>query len=62
MSFDPPEDFTAWPGAKLATEAKRADRALGADIDRLRIADERFRAILDRSLAIEAEQLRRRNK
>ena len=48
-------------GEELRTEARKHDKALGAEIDRLRLSDERFREILDRSLALEDEINRRRN-
>lgn len=48
-------------GEALRTAAKRADRALGAELDRLRISDEGFRAALDKALALEDEINRRRN-
>ena len=48
-------------GEELRTEARKHDKALGAEIDRLRLSDERFREILDRSLAFEDEINRRRN-
>lgn len=48
-------------GENLRNEAKWADRMLADEITRMRAHDEQFRAVLDYSLAVEAEQLRRRN-
>lgn len=48
-------------GEELRRESKRADKALGAELDRIRISDDRFRSILDRSLALESELQRRKN-
>lgn len=48
-------------GEELRREAKRIDRALGAEIDRLRMADPQFKSVLDRSLEIEDEVNRRKN-
>jgi hypothetical protein len=49
-------------GEELRRQARRADRDLGAEIDRLQIADERFRSVLRRSLDLEAEQEARKSR
>lgn len=61
MSYDLPPDFRSLSGGQLRDEARRTDRQLGREIDRLRIADAQFRAVIDRALAIEDEQARRKN-
>lgn len=53
-------DLLRLSGEKLRIEAKRADAALAVEIDRLQISDPQFKTILQYSLAVEAEQLRRR--
>lgn len=53
--------FQHLPGEALRTQLKRADTALGAEIDRLQIADERFKGVLHRALDLQAEADARRN-
>jgi len=55
-------DLHALSGENLRREAKRADRALADEIVRVRATDIRFGAVLDYSLAVEAEQERRKNR
>ncbi len=62
MSFDPPHDFSKLSGETLRNEARRTDRLLGRELERLRQTDEQFRAVLDRSLALEVEIDRRKNR
>jgi len=62
LSYDLPPDFSALSGEQLRNEAKRTDRQLGREIDRLRISDAQFRAVIDRVLAIEDEQASRKNR
>lgn len=47
-------------GEELRNEGRRADRRLGAELDRLRLSDSGFKAVLDRALEIESEIERRR--
>lgn len=54
-----PRDMT---GEELRKESRRVDKSLGAEIDRLRISDSRFRSVLDRSLTLESEINRRKNR
>lgn len=49
-------------GEELRRESRKADRALGAFLDAIYVRDERFRGILDRSLELENELIRRRNR
>jgi hypothetical protein len=49
-------------GEELRREAKKADKALGAELDRLQLTDERFKRVLERALALETEVDRRKNK
>lgn len=56
------KDPSDMSGMELRTESKRADRALGAELDRIRIQDERFRQALDRSIALQDELDRRKNR
>jgi hypothetical protein len=58
---DPTHGLSAMSGEQLRNEGRRRDRQLGKEIDRLRLGDEQFRRVLDRSLAVEDEQARRRN-
>lgn len=53
-------DLSKLSGERLRAEARRADRALAAEIARLRGHDPEFRAVIDHALAVEDEQLRRR--
>ena len=48
-------------GEELRSIAKSTDRKLGFEIERMRRIDPKFKEVLDRSLALEAEILRRRN-
>lgn len=48
-------------GEELRAISKSTDRKLGFEIERMRMKDSQFKAVLDRSLALEAELLRRRN-
>ena len=54
--------YAALTGEQLRKAAKQADSALGSELDRLQLTDERFRRILLRSLALEAEIAARKNK
>lgn len=54
-------DLTKLSGEQLRKEAKRADRALEVEIVRLRGHDPAFHAALEWTLAVEEEQLRRKN-
>lgn len=56
------KDPSDMKGEELRKEAKKYDRAVGAEIDRIRLSDERFRTILDRSLALDDEIEKRRNR
>ena len=56
------KDLSQLSGEQLRREATRADTRLGAEIDRLRIHDVAFKTVLEYSLAVEAEQNRRRNR
>jgi len=49
-------------GEELRKAARKADKALADEIVRMRATDEQFREVLDRALAVEDEQLRRKNK
>jgi len=53
-------DLRTMSGEQLRKEAKRADAKLADEIVRIRATDEPFREVLERSLAVEAEQMRRR--
>lgn len=52
--------FSHLSGEALRTQLKRADTKLGDEIDRLRIVDSQFRAVLDRALALQDEADARR--
>lgn len=54
-------DLTKLSGEQLRTVARRAERALAVEITRLRAHDPAFRAVIDHALAVEDEQLRRKN-
>lgn len=62
MSQDPPAnaDLRAMSGERLRTEGRRIDRKIGAELDRVRMADAQFRTVLDRSLAVEDEIAKRK--
>lgn len=49
-------------GEELRNEAKKIDKRLGFELDRLRRSDAQFRSVLDRSLALEQEIDRRKNR
>lgn len=54
--------FIDLSGEELRRQAKRADDKLGAELDRLRLADPQFRDVLDRALALESEMEARKNR
>lgn len=55
-------DLREMGGEALRKEQRRVDKRLGSEINRLRLADAAFRAVLDRSLAIDDELQRRKNR
>jgi hypothetical protein len=55
-------DWQKLTGEALRKAAKAADAALADQVVRVRAVDSKFRAALDLSLDIEAEQDRRRNR
>lgn len=54
------EEYRAMSGEQLRKESAKADRAIAAEVTRLRAHDPAFRAALDRALAIDEERDRRR--
>ncbi len=54
------ERLRAMSGETLRNEARKSDKALGAEIDRLQIADEQFRVVLLHNIAVDEEVERRR--
>lgn len=59
MIDKPPKDMG---GEELRTAARRQDRKLSIEIDRLRISDPQFRAVLDRSVELDEEIDRRKGR
>lgn len=59
MKWPPPPDLSRLSTEALRAVEMRANRELGREIDRLRIADAAFRAALDLTLAVEDEMERR---
>lgn len=55
-------DLHKLSGEQLRREAAKADRDLSTEVTRLRAHDDAFRTALDWTLAVEDEQLRRRNR
>lgn len=55
----PPSDMG---GEELRIAARRQDKLVGREIERLRQTDPAFRAILDRALALDEETDRRRGR
>jgi hypothetical protein len=54
-------DLSRLSGEQLHKEAKKADSRFGYHLDRVYVADPDLKAALDWMLAVESEQLRRRN-
>lgn len=62
MPRGPDKDPRDMGGEELRTAARRQDKLVGMEIERIRQTDERFRAVLDRALALDEEIDRRRGK